>query len=169
MLPYLLSVPNLAFRIFWLNELPQQLSEDDAFRSIKESRPAKVAGIPLGCRLVEALIGLLFKPNFTIAPASWGTTPFESTWADGVQFAHRLREEKSPATYDGARVDVLRVLLVCLSEGIYTSAGEPLNYFAFCATCGSSPYQANLFLSLLNTVLAYDWRGYVLYHPNLAT
>ncbi len=191
MLPSLLSFPHIAFYIFWRNDVPSQTAEDDAYniyanRSTRETShdPGKdeeekklgenpaVTGVPLGARLVQTLISLLFKQGFTICGLDeeerTKIDPFgidiKLIWSGGLQFSETRQSKERK--FDSARVAVLRLLLICVTSQLYNPSENIFNYFAFCTTCGAAPYIKNLFFSLMNIVLSYNWKGYVSFSLN---
>ncbi|KAJ4461697.1 putative Protein HID1 [Paratrimastix pyriformis] len=121
---------------------------------------------PLGEVMMHTLMELLFLPGFTIAQPPKPTTEELAAsinkrliWEAGVGL---LTSRPSAAPMDIARTELLRLLLVCLSAVLYVppnsvaqfrAAPDRFSAYVFSAEC---PHKEELFLSLLNTVLAYE-------------
>ena len=66
-------------------------------------------------------------------------------------------------TYNGNRIQLLRLLIIVLSQPLYYRPDEyllVLNPFSTYFTSRRAKNTKNLFVSLVNTVLAYDCQGY---------
>lgn len=67
-------------------------------------------------------------------------------------------------TYNGVRIQLLRLLIVVLSQPLFYGPDEyllVLNPFSTYFTSRRAKNTKNLFVSLVNTILAYDTQGYV--------
>lgn len=64
--------------------------------------------------------------------------------------------------YNNDRLQLLRLMVVCLSQPLYYNAEDYLKILnPFCSyfTCKRTKNIKNLFISLLNTVISYDTQG----------
>ena len=127
---------------------------------------------PMATLLVHAVMHLLFVPGFTIDEESelaeegvalsemenWKDPlklPMPSiVWHPGVGTSLAYPHG---GAFDANRVEVLRLLLVLLSEPIF---GIKRGRWLSLATAMDSPFASTLFLSLLNTVTAHDPAGW---------
>ncbi|GAX18367.1 hypothetical protein FisN_23Hu261 [Fistulifera solaris] len=97
----------------------------------------------------------------------WGVpldpTPTSIIWAPGVGVtATELGFDAGTRKYDANRVEVLRLLLACSCDPLYSPADEynPLaSRWLGVATAADAPNAICLFYSLLNTILNYDPRA----------
>ena len=67
-------------------------------------------------------------------------------------------------TYNSVRIQLLRLLIVVLSQPLFYGPDEyllVLNPFSTYFTSRRAKNTKNLFVSLVNTILAYDTQGYV--------
>ena len=175
LLPSLLAVPSVAYYILWLDEKPIGKSEDEVIQEAaekpvaheEEQKDDTVVKTPYGVTLIQTLINLLFKQNLTISKLEedekTNLNPFgidiKTIWSGGLQYedTRQAKERK----YDSVRCEILYLLLTCLSSQIYAPMGSTINLFSMYATCGKAQNVKNLFFSLLNTVLSYNWKGFV--------
>ncbi|OQS05042.1 hypothetical protein THRCLA_02784 [Thraustotheca clavata] len=122
-------------------------------------------------RLIDATMGLLFLPDFTVsAPAykafreqkSPGSKVYPSLlWYSGVGYpdataAHAVQ-------YDKNRKEVLKLLLTCFSGILYHTADscdQSTDRFLAYATREDSLFAPTLFYSLVNVTLLYDPVGW---------
>ncbi len=176
LLPPVLSLPQVAYYLLWLNEKPTAKSEDEIMKEAadsiiqsQEDRKDNDTDLkkPYGARLMQGLMNLLFKQGFTVAKLAeeekTNLDPFgidvKVIWAGGLQYEDtRQRKER---VFDRNRVDVLYLILECLGTQIYEEKRSANNLFAMYAGCGKAQNVKNMFFSLINTVVSYDWRGYV--------
>jgi len=120
---------------------------------------------PLAIRLLNAIINLLFYPNFTVSllthiPTEMETFPLEQVWESGVGVQKAL---SSSAYMHSNRTEVLRCLLVLFSEALYrapSETGSYVNKWLDIVACNTSFHSLALFYSLLNTALSYDPVGW---------
>uniref|UniRef100_A0A914H2N5 Uncharacterized protein n=1 Tax=Globodera rostochiensis TaxID=31243 RepID=A0A914H2N5_GLORO len=139
-------------QFFWTN-LP-----DNGTDGLNDSQKQ----LPLAKLLLTALSDLLFCPNFTIGLLEKNIhlenisklDTCEHIWQSGVGFANKT---PANAVYDVNRTELLRLLLVCFSEVIYTPTPEEskmrwITHF----TSTENRHVLPLFTSLLNSVCAYD-------------
>ncbi|KAL3095385.1 hypothetical protein niasHS_007484 [Heterodera schachtii] len=141
---------------FWTN-LPQ-----DENAGLNDSQK----DLPLSKLLLTALSDLLFCPNFTIGILDKNihleniskVDSCENIWQYGVGFANKTPQS---AVYDANRTEILKLLLVCFSEVIYTTEIEEhkMRWITF-FTSTDNRHVLPLFTSLLNTVCAYDPVGF---------
>ncbi|KAI6176604.1 hypothetical protein M3Y97_00816300 [Aphelenchoides bicaudatus] len=119
--------------------------------------------------LMNVLSDLLFCPDFTVAPLSGGKPEGNSEklssmdsceliWQSGVGFTNKTVIN---ATYDSNRTEILKLLLTCFSEVIYTPV-EDENRMRWLRRFASAEnrHVLPLFTSLLNVVCSYDPVGY---------
>ena len=137
--------------------------------------------IPYAIKLLESIFCLCFKPGFTINEMKererltinpYGID-YKVIWRSGV--ACENASNTNTRKYDKTRfefvlvislfrIDILKLLIVALSETIYLGTDQYLkriNPFITFATNSKIKHSKNLFFSLLNTMLTYDWKGYV--------
>eukprot|EP01022_Parablepharisma_sp_SALTPOND_P000859 TRINITY_DN105156_c0_g1_i1.p1 TRINITY_DN105156_c0_g1~~TRINITY_DN105156_c0_g1_i1.p1 ORF type:complete len:1100 (+),score=45.85 TRINITY_DN105156_c0_g1_i1:99-3302(+) len=173
MLPPLLSLPQVAHYILWLNGKPKGNTEEDVFKEITENPPVAEEQkddtdikTPYGARLMQCLINLLFKQNFCIANLAedekTNLEPFgidiKTVWSGGLQFDYTRQHKER--VFDANRCDVLYTILMCIGSKIYEKMDTKYNLFSAYATNGKTQNVKNFFFSLLNTVVSYDWKGY---------
>ena len=142
---------------FWTS-LPSQTSQDD-----HEAE----SSAPLAQSLILAVSNLLFCPDFTVVSHQKKGSPekpddlgdvdsCEYIWEAGVGFP------RSPPSYghiDQNRTELLKLLLTCFSETIYTPPVEGkqmINRWICCFCSSENRHALPLFTSLLNTLCAYD-------------
>lgn len=125
---------------------------------------------PLGQRTIEAIIGLLFVPEFTVARQAYdayleqkdvpGVFP-SMLYASGVAFPDTSISSNS--SYDRNRKEVLKLLLLCFSGVMYHPSESLQNFddpFLHAATNACNRLAPTLFYSLLNVVIMYDPIGW---------
>uniref|UniRef100_H2ZBV9 Protein HID1 n=1 Tax=Ciona savignyi TaxID=51511 RepID=H2ZBV9_CIOSA len=152
-LPYIFEDPD--WQGFFWTSLPAQSSNNT------EAEPCA----PLAQSLILALSNLLYCPEFTVVSHGKKGTPdkpedltsvdsCEYIWEAGVGFP------RSPPAYgyiDQNRTEILKLLLTCFSETIYTPPGDDTTNKWIECFCSSENRQAlPLFTSLLNIFCAYD-------------
>lgn len=164
LLPPLLAHPPLSRSLLWLNATPSGRTEEEAAKTLPPEK--ENGGTPHGARLMQSLINLLFRPGYCVAKLAtgeldrFGVDP-GAVWAGGLQ-AEEAKQGKE-RKFDQNRCDVLYLIMECLSTQLYEekrACGE-CNLFAMYASCGETPNIKNMFFSLLNTVVSYNWKGYV--------
>jgi hypothetical protein len=173
MLPTVLSIPEISVSVLWANKRPEALTEEQALalctaEEEHKAQSSEQSAPPLGVMLIQSLVNLLFRQEYTIAKlteeesATLDARGIDAKviWSGGLQY-ETTRQHKE-RKYDRVRIDILRLLLVCLSSHLYHPPKSGVNYFAAYVTCGKIIHVKNLFFSLLNTVVSYNWRGYVL-------
>jgi hypothetical protein len=125
--------------------------------------------------LINAICDLLFCPDFTVSASVKKSGPdkaeelsnidsCEYIWEAGVGFANSPPKN---GQMEGRRNELLKLLLTCLSESMYTppnandnQANRWIQYF----TSAENRHALPLFTSLLNTVCAYDPVGSLPYN-----
>lgn len=121
---------------------------------------------PLAIRLLNAIVNLLFYPNFTVSPLnqvpaeSAETFPLEHVWEPGVGVQDTL---PTAAHMHSNRTEVLRCFLVLFSEALYRTpeeTGKYVNKWLDIVACNTSYHSLAIFYSLLNTALSYDPVGW---------
>lgn len=172
MLPNLLSIPQNAYFILWENSIPPKTSEEEASNYYadmvtkgkfgKSEKPIH----PYGAILAQSLMNLLFMQNFTICKLNEEEKLIDPygidkklIWTGGLQYDET--KQHGERIYDGNRLSILRLMIICLSSQLYSSIHSCINFFGIYFTCGKSQQNKNLFFSLLNTALGYNWKGYV--------
>ena len=155
-LPYIFEDPD--WQGFFWTSLPAQGSQ--------EEHEAETS-VPLAQSLILAVSNLLFCPDFTVvshqkkgAPGKpddlGGVDSCEYIWEAGVGFP------RSPPSYghiDLNRTELLKLLLTCFSETIYTTPVEGkdnTNRWISWFCSAENRHALPLFTSLLNTLCAYD-------------
>ncbi len=106
--------------VFWKGDLPSAAapaSSDGKQNAVPEVVPADSAKDPLAAPLMDAILALLFKPEFTCAGAS-DTAVWEGGMGGGAAGG-------KGSAYDAARAEMLKLLLVTCSETLYVTPGAP--------------------------------------------
>lgn len=157
----------------WENEVPsasnERLAHDTPSLSHNPAARVPAQKCPLGLKLVQSLINLLFKQGYGVGELDEedrkaldpNGIELRLIWSGGLQFSET--RQNSVRDFDANRVHVLRVLLMCLASQVYSPDDTDFNYFVFCTANGAAPFVPILFYSLLNTILTYTWQGYVLF------
>ncbi|CAI4229407.1 unnamed protein product [Auanema sp. JU1783] len=120
------------------------------------------AQVPMASLLLSSLSDLLFCPGFTVPMRSDNSNRInlqavdscEYIWEAGVGYS-----AKTPANaqHDIHRTDILKLLLTCFSELIYTGVNDENRMrWLNCFTSAENRHVLPLFTSLLNIVCAYD-------------
>lgn len=118
--------------------------------------------------MMESISLLLFKPGFSIqdVPAGLDLQYYaideQLVWKSGITVPEAPNHHIQ--TYNVVRIQLLRLLIVVLSQPLYYGPDEyllVLNPFSTYFTSRRAKNTKNLFVSLVNTVLAYDTQGYV--------
>jgi hypothetical protein len=123
--------------------------------------------VPIASALLATLSDLLFCPNFTVSPLSGNQNTLENLsaldsceyiWQSGVGFTMKPTVN---ATHDANRTEILKLLLTCFSEVIYTPTTEDNRMrWIMRFTSAENRHVLPLFTSLLNVVCSYDPVGY---------
>eukprot|EP00123_Amoebidium_parasiticum_P015452 comp22978_c1_seq1/m.36551 comp22978_c1_seq1/g.36551 ORF comp22978_c1_seq1/g.36551 comp22978_c1_seq1/m.36551 type:complete len:832 (-) comp22978_c1_seq1:91-2586(-) len=125
-----------------------------------ESSVDKSTHRPLAARLLDAVLGLMFVRGYTV-PATADDNVFDKIWASGIGCE---KAEVANAAMDATRVEVLELLLVCLSEGLYRTLAEyrpsANKWLTTFVLRKNDEITFTFFVSLLNTVCQYDPVGY---------
>ncbi|XP_014085178.2 protein HID1 [Bactrocera oleae] len=163
-LPYIFE--DEKWREFFWSSLPTRNTPTsaDAIEVLRENSP-RLTGtqpVPLAQSLINALCDLLFCPDFTVtatrragpdkAEELANIDSCEYIWEAGVGFAHSPPKN---ANMEKRRTEILKLLLTCFSETIYSLTDEPNRWIAY-FTSADNRHALPLFTSLLNTVCAYD-------------
>jgi len=155
----------------WKNEIPSANNEKiahDTHPSLSlDPTKTQTQRCPLGLKLIQSLINLLFKQGYTVLELdeedkkALDPHNIESRliWSGGLQFIET--RQKNIRDFDQNRIEVLRLLLMCFSSQLYNPDDNDFNYFVFCAINSAAPFIRIFFYSLLNSVLRYTWQGYV--------
>jgi hypothetical protein len=129
--------------------------------------------------MMEGISLLMFKPGFSIqdVPAGLELNYYSKrhhilinilaidehmVWKSGVTVPEATNHHVH--SYNGVRIQLLRLLIVVLSQPLFYGPDEYLlilNPFSTYFTSRRAKNTKNLFVSLVNTVLAYDTQGYV--------
>ncbi|EQC25901.1 hypothetical protein SDRG_16273 [Saprolegnia diclina VS20] len=125
-------------------------------------------------RLIDATMGLLFLPDFTVSAPAYkayreqlstsgsGAKVYPSLlWYSGVGFPDASATHA--VLYDKNRKEVLKLLLTCFSGILYHTADscdQSTDPFLAYATREGSAFSPTLFYSLLNVTLLYDPVGW---------
>ena len=127
---------------------------------------------PLAVVLVNTLFHLLFLPDFTIedpqtefTERDLNTIEFKSAlmWSPGVGSVEKTVVNSS--SFDGNRIDILRVMIAAFSDSLYQSADtydSCASMWLEVATSVDAPYAELIFYSLINTVLGTYVRPHML-------
>ncbi|XP_050535376.1 protein HID1 isoform X2 [Daktulosphaira vitifoliae] len=118
--------------------------------------------IPLAHSLCSALCDLLFCPDFTVASNRkngpdkaedlQAVDSCEYIWEKGVGFA---QSPVKSAVFELNRTELLRLLLTCFSQAIYSSH-QNVNRWVQYITSADNRHALPMLTSLLNTVCGYD-------------
>ena len=112
---------------------------------------------------MEAISILLFKEGFTVQPLAEGMRPDyvgideNLVWRSGISVPMAANHENY--SYDRNRISLLRLAITILSQPLYFSPDDyllVLNPFSTYFTNKRAKNCKNLFVSLVNTVIAYD-------------
>ncbi|KAF4688228.1 cell wall bioproteinsis protein [Perkinsus olseni] len=147
----------------------EEVNDDGASEGSSVEDEADLATAPLMYRILRALQWLLFLKDFTVLTPQGASLPLPThrvesgfVWKGGVGTAEKLPVAQNNEVLS-ARCEVLKCLLTLLSEPLF----QPISSYSsdpsrvlltFCS--GDLPYTANLFCSLMSTVVAYDPKGY---------
>uniref|UniRef100_A0A0N5BZ59 Protein HID1 n=1 Tax=Strongyloides papillosus TaxID=174720 RepID=A0A0N5BZ59_STREA len=120
----------------------------------------------IAANLVSALSNLLFVIDFTVKKVSEEQSinigkqvldTCEYIWEAGVGFTNKMGIN---AYHDENRVSVLRLLLVCFSEFLYSEPSDNNRMrWITCFTSAENKHVLPIFTSLLNIICAYDPSG----------
>lgn len=118
-------------------------------------------------KMMEAISILLFKPGFTIQDIPNGLEPNYFGIDEHLVWKSGITVMEAPNThvhsYNQVRISLVRLLIVILSQPLFYSPDEyllVLNPFSTYFTSRRAKNTKNLFVSLVNTILAYDCHGY---------
>ncbi|KAF4755467.1 cell wall bioproteinsis protein, partial [Perkinsus olseni] len=147
----------------------EEVNDDGGSEGSSVEDEADLATAPLMYRILRALQWLLFLKDFTVLTPQGASLPLPThrvesgfVWKGGVGTAEKLPVARNNEILS-ARCEVLKCLLTLLSEPLF----QPISSYSsdpsrvlltFCS--GDLPYTANLFCSLMSTVVAYDPKGY---------
>ena len=190
-LPFIFGNPDYADLIFWFNTIPSMTAEppnppkeeiatkeeEDADKFSTPPETAKSTNLPLpafeplseqayGAKLLESIAMLMFKGNLCISDIkreenSEYSIDRNSLWKGGV--VHEKVYHDSDKRFDKHRIDILRLLHVCLTSTIYQPSFmymRRINPFLTFFTNSYIKNSKNIFFSLFNTLLRYDWKGF---------
>ena len=114
--------------VFWRGELPSSSASAPAEskkNAVPEVVPDESTREPLATPLMDAILDLLFKPEFTAASAS-DTAVWEGGMGGSI--------DSKGTQYDSARAEMLKLLLVSCSETLYVTPGASLCNAISCYT-----------------------------------
>ncbi|CAK4732153.1 unnamed protein product [Aphanomyces euteiches] len=127
--------------------------------------------LSLAQRLIDATMGLLFLPDFTVSAGAYkayreqispGAKVYPALlWYNGVGYPDA--SAVTTVQYDKNRKEVLKLLLTCFSGILYHTADSCDSYidpFLAYATRADTPFAPTLFYSLINVTLLYDPVGW---------
>jgi len=144
--------------VFWKGDLPSAAapaSSDGKQNAVSEVVPADSAKEPLAAPLMDAILALLFKQEFTCAGAS-DTAVWEGGMGGGAGGG-------KGSAYDAARAEMLKLLLVTCSETLYVTPDEykaAENRWLTHYTSRSPELSTRVLVSLCNSIFSYDPVGY---------
>ena len=154
--PLALLVVHAAMHMLFLPQFTTDYYEEEQVRNVRKPAPTKMdkdlraeAGLT-GIKQVENGVVILPKPASIIWSPGAGVT------AEQIGFDAGTRK------YDKNRIEVLRLLLACCCDPLFSPAEEynPLaSRWLAVAVAADSPNSVCLFYSLLNTLLTYDPNG----------
>lgn len=170
LLPYVFEDPD--WRGFFWSSLPASSYSDQ-----DENGDESKGNIPLAHSLILAICDLLFCPDFTVAPLPCSKGKFgspdsppedlqsidscEYIWESGVGFTAATA---STSQFDTNRTELLRLLLTCFSNSMYTTPNEanscPNKWIEF-FTSSENRHALPLFTSVLNTLCSYRPNGII--------
>ena len=106
--------------VFWRGDLPASSGSAPAAETKKNSVPEVVPDEstrePLAAPLIDAILALLFKHEFTLATAS-----DTAVWEGGMGGS---AASGKGTQYDAARADILKLFLVSCSETLFVTPGQ---------------------------------------------
>ncbi|KAF0719695.1 Aste57867_861 [Aphanomyces stellatus] len=142
--------------------------EDTSRESVSDAAAPQLS---LAQMLIDATMGLLFLPDFTVTPGAYkayreqfsaGSKVYPALlWYNGVGYPDS--SAVASVQYDKNRKEVLKLLLTCFSGILYHTADSCDSYvdpFLAYATRNDSLFAPTLFYSLLNVTLLYDPVGW---------
>ena len=112
----------------------------------------------LAFSIVEAVMGLCFCSKFTTPVRDADLSLSELIWYSGL-----AREKTAASAFEANRIEVLRCLLACCVETVYTSQADLRTYrnpWVWLWSCKDLKHTKALFFSLLNAVLGYQTEGW---------
>ena len=102
--------------VFWKGDLPSPAASSDGKQNaVSEVVPADSTKEPLAAPLMDAILALLFKQEFTCSGAS-DTAVWEGGMGGGAGGG-------KGSVYDAARAEMLKLLLVTCSETLFVTPG----------------------------------------------
>jgi hypothetical protein len=117
--------------------------------------------------MMESISILLFKPGFSIQEVPEGQEVNLFGIDDKLVWKSGISVMDSPNThnqsYNQVRIQLLRLMIVILSQPLFYGPDEyllVLNPFSTYFTSRRAKNTKNLFVSLVNTIIAYDCHGY---------
>ncbi|OQR84990.1 hypothetical protein ACHHYP_12460 [Achlya hypogyna] len=141
---------------------------------VAEDAPTPAPATCLAERLIDATMGLLFLPDFTVSASAYkayreqlsGSTASAKVypsllWYSGVGYPDASATHA--VQYDKNRKEVLKLLLTCFSGILYHTADscdQSTDPFLAYATREDSVFSPTLFYSLVNVTLLYDPVGW---------
>lgn len=143
---------------------------NDEWDNLFWSPTTQDSGIPLAVTIINYLTALLFLPRFTISElahpilGSGFLLPLNCVWASGIGVSEVLASNYRNMLIN--RTEVLRAILACFSQAIYTPPDQFQNTSTVCnkfldyLCCTSSFYSLALFYSLVNASCNYDPIGW---------
>ena len=154
-LPYIFEDPD--WQGFFWTSLPT--------RTLHDAQDSE-SSVPLAQSLILAVSNLLFCPDFTVVSHQKKSLPekpddlgsvdsCEYIWEAGVGFP---RSPPSSGNIDLNRTELLKLLLTCFSETIYSPIDKKdySNKWVSCFCSAENRHALPLFTSLLNILCAYD-------------
>mmetsp|Transcript_22806 Transcript_22806/g.52133 ORF Transcript_22806/g.52133 Transcript_22806/m.52133 type:complete len:723 (+) Transcript_22806:85-2253(+) len=175
-MPFLLEASDDAtvLEILWRPGGMQVAQEEASATSSADQGKEAVEQAVLAHNILNCILRLLFLPQFTVTPrgppaekALGAKLPRDKVdarvvWKGGVGVSVELPTKSSQVQHKN-RAEVLRCLLACLSGPLFQTADEyqekPSPWLVNC-TGGQVAHTANLFVSLLSTVMSYDPVGW---------
>jgi len=146
---------------------------EDLFWQSAPLAPGGPQRVPLAITLLDTVMALLFLPGFTLnefaaAPPSLAqlrqrrnaVLPLANIWEAGVGTTDTF---PSDATHVTARIEVLKLLLCCLSSSMYhrpSSQQRAADSWLHYVCTRPTYYTSGFFLSLLNVACTYDPVGW---------
>jgi hypothetical protein len=119
---------------------------------------------PIGMKLTQALVNLLFLQDYSISNLGEQGNDLDLVgieskvvWSSGINI--KVARQTKIRNYDMNRCNILSLLLMCIGSSAYQPSRTAPNYFNICLMNTQLNNLKNLFYSLLNTILDYNWQG----------
>jgi len=149
--------------LFPMSELSRSLLWEPSVSIKEDKKDRQELKSPIGMNLIQALVNLLFLQDYSIANLGEQGNDLDGigiepriVWSNGIDI--KAARQTNIRQYDANRCNILSLILMCIGSGVYQEKTIP-NYFNICLVDIQLANIKNLFYSLLNTILNYNWQG----------